>query len=616
MDKYYGWAGSLLKIDLTQGKIQREPLPRDLVYNYLGQRGANGKLLYDAISPGIDAFHSSNPLIFGVGPLGGTLAPCSGRFTVTAKSPLTGIFGDANSGGHWGPELKQAGYDHIFIIGKSRRPVYIWIDDDKVELREASHIWGKTTWETEAIIQEELGSEKIRVLSIGPAGENLVRFAAIITNKARAAARTGMGAVMGSKNLKAIAVRGSCGISVAEPAAFVEAVAECEEAILQDPLYKYSSNIGTPLLTEMVQSLGALPTRNFRESSFEKAANLNADSLYKKYVTARKGCFNCPVGCSRFYHVNRGPYAGTIGEGPEYETIAAFGTKCGNSNLASILRANTLSDQLGLDTISTGAVIGWAIECAEKNILRNLGVIWGDHEGIVSLIEKIAYRQGVGNLLAEGALRAAQTLGQEAVDLVIHSKGLEYPATDVRAVKGMALGFAVASRGGDHLRALPVYEVAPEPYRDAIRDELGIEVTPEYWRDYRTKPQFIIWHENWHAIVDSLGLCKLEGIAMKPLRPAHFTKLLKTATGWNLSQDELEAIGARIVNIERLFNVREGIRRVDDYPPKRILDEPIVSGPSVGEKLDREQFEKMLDEYYRLRGWDKSGIPLDKEHVV
>jgi aldehyde:ferredoxin oxidoreductase len=615
MNKHYGWAGTILKIDLTEGRIQRETLSKDLAYSYLGQRGINGKLLYDTIPPGTDAFHPNNPVIFGVGPLGGTLAPCSGRFTVTSKSPLTGIFGDANSGGHWGPELKQAGYDHIFITGQSSRPVYLWIDDDKVELRDASHIWGKTTWETEAAIQGELGSDKIQVLSIGPGGENLVRFAAIIANQARAAARTGIGAVMGSKNLKAVAVRGSRGVGVADPTAFAEAVAECEEAILHDPLYKYSSNIGTPVLTDMVQGLGALPTRNFQESTFEKAGDLSADLLYKNYVSGRRGCYNCPVGCSRFYHVKKGTYAGTVGEGPEYETIAAFGTKCGNSNLASILKANTLADQLGLDTISTGAVIGWALECAEKGILQELDVTWGDHQGILSLIEKIAYRQGIGNLLAEGTLKAAETLGSEAVDLVVHSKGMEYPATDVRAVKGMALGFAVASRGGDHLRSLPVYEVAPEPYKDAIREELGIEITPDYWLDYKTKPQLIVWHENWHAIVDSLSLCKLEGIAMKPLRPAHFTKLVRTATGWDISQEGLEKIGSRIIDTERLFNVQEGIRRLDDYPPKRILNEPISTGPSAGEKLNKNQFEKMLNEYYRLRGWDiKSGIPLMQQN--
>ncbi len=615
MNKHYGWAGTILRIDLTEGRIQRETLSKDLAYRYLGQRGINGKLLYDTIPPGTDAFHPNNPVIFGVGPLGGTLAPCSGRFTVTSKSPLTGIFGDANSGGHWGPELKQAGYDHIFITGQSSRHVYLWIDDDKVELRDASHIWGKTTWETEAAIQGELGSDKIQVLSIGPGGENLVRFAAIIANQARAAARTGIGAVMGSKNLKAVAVRGSRGVGVADPTAFAEAVAECEEAILHDPLYKYSSNIGTPILTGMVQGLGALPTRNFQESTFEKADNLSADLLYKNYVSGRRGCYNCPVGCSRFYHVKKGTYAGTVGEGPEYETIAAFGTKCGNSNLASILKANTLADQLGLDTISTGAVIGWALECAEKGILQGLDITWGDHQGIVSLIEKIAYRQGIGNLLAEGTLKAAETLGSEAVDLVVHSKGMEYPATDVRAVKGMALGFAVASRGGDHLRSLPVYEVAPGPYKDAIREELGIEITPDYWLDYKTKPQLIVWHENWHAIVDSLSLCKLEGIAMKPLRPAHFTKLVRTATGWDISQEGLEKIGSRIIDTERLFNVQEGIRRLDDYPPKRILDEPISTGPAAGEKLDKKQFEKMLNEYYYLRGWDiKSGIPLMQQN--
>jgi aldehyde:ferredoxin oxidoreductase len=608
---WYGWAGKILRVDLNNKSCQIEALSPELAYGYLGQAGINARLLYDLAPRGMDPFDPAAPLIFGVGPLGGTLAPCSGRFTVTAKSPLTGIFGDSNCGGHWGPELKMAGYDHIVITGQAEQPVYIWIDNDRAEIRDARHLWGKDTWETDAAIKKELGDNTVQVACIGPAGENKVRFAAIICNLARAAARTGPGAVMGSKKLKAVAVRGNMGVSVARPGQFREAVAQAVEAIRNDPLYEVASTFGTTAITGLAQMLGFLPTRNFQQSWFEDGEKLRGEILLEKYVVKHKGCFNCPVSCSRYYRVTDGRFAGTAGEGPEYESISALGSKCGNSNLESILHANTLCNRLGLDTISTGNVIAWAMECYQRGIITDkdtgLGALhWGDHEIIVELVKKIARRQGFGNLLAEGALRAARKIG--GTELVVHSKGMDYPAVDVRGTKGMALSFAVSPRGGDHLKGLPMYEVGPEIYAKDIKEQLGIEVTPNYWLEYATKPHLMRWHENWHCVVDSLGICKLEGIALKPLLPVHFRDLLAAATGWDLEVPELELIGERIWNLERMFIVREGIRRRDDLPPARMF-EPISNGPAKGEILNLEKFNQMLDEYYTLRGWDQSGIP-------
>ncbi len=611
--KWYGWTGTILEVDLTKQTVQKRNLAEDLAYRYLGQAGINARILYDRVSATTDPYSPEAPLIFGVGPLGGTLAPCSGRFSVTFKSPLTGIFGDANCGGHWGSELKMAGYDHIVITGKARHPVYLWIDNDQIQIRDARPLWGKNTWETDELIRDDLGERTAQVAYIGPAGENLVRFAAIICNHARAAARCGPGAVMGSKNLKAIAVRGDRGIQVADKAALQEAVAEAVGAIMGDPLYESAKTHGTLAITPLAQALGFLPTRNFQESTFSGAEKLGGEVFLEKYATKHKGCYNCPVACSRFYQVADGPYASTRGEGPEYESVAALGAKCGNDNFAAILHANTLCNQLGLDTISTGNTLAWVMECHEKGILSQdqldgLDLHFGNDGAMIALIKKMAAREGIGDLLAEGAHRAAQKLG--GADRVVHSKGLDYPAVDIRGTKGMALSFAVSPRGGDHLKGLSLYEVAPDLYAQDIQRETGISVTPQYWLQYETKAALMRWHEDWHCVVDSLGLCKLEGIALKPLQPKHFQRLLAAATGWNISVPELGQIGERIWNLERLFNAREGMRRKDDLPPRRLLEEPITTGPAQGERLDRKRYEQMLTEYYLLRGWDPvTGIP-------
>lgn len=609
----YGWAGQILRVNLTTLEIVKEPLDPELTRKFLGQSGINAKLLFDLTKPGIDPLSPDNPLIFGVGPLGGSLAPCSGRFTVTTKSPLTGIFGDSNCGGHWGPELKNAGFDHIVITGQAAQPVYLWINDDHVEFRDASHLWGKDTWQTDEMIKMELAQASAQVACIGPAGENRVRFAAIICNLARAAARTGVGAVMGAKNLKAIAVKGNRGVAVAKPEKFLKEVYQCEEDIQGDPLYEAASTFGTTAITGLAQALGFLPTKNFQASTFEEADNISGEALLKNYITSRKGCFNCPVSCSRFYQVKEGEYAGTVGEGPEYETISALGSKCGNGNLPSILHANTLCNKLGIDTISTGNAIAWALEANQRGIIQLPDFAgekpdWGNHRAIIDIIHAISAREGIGDILAEGALKAARKLGGE--DFVVHSKGMDYPAVDIRGTKGMALSFAVSPRGGDHLKGLPLYEVAPEVYQKDIKDEVGIDISQNYWAEYDTKARLMSWHENWHCVVDSLGLCKLEGIAMKPLKPGHFQRLLSLAVGWEISVEELETVGERIWNLERLFGVREGIRRIDDFPPHRLYNEPVSTGPAAGEVLHHERFETMLNEYYQLRGWDKSsGIP-------
>ncbi len=610
--RYYGWSGTILSIDLSSGQISKKPLPMELARNFLGQSGLQASLLYDLAPPDIRPLDPESPFLIGAGPLCGTMAPCSGRFSISFKSPLTGIFADSNCGGHFGPELKMAGYDLVQITGKADRPVYILIDNEKIHIRKAWHLWGSSTWQTEEAIQSEVGDRTFQIASIGPAGENMVRYAAVISNRSRAAGRCGPGAVMGSKNLKAMAVRGDLGLRIYDPAEFQKACEEAKQAIIQDPLYPQASTLGTACITGMAQHLGFLPTRNFRASTFEGAHSLYGDTLEKKHMLRHKGCFNCPVSCGKYCSVQEGRYAGTEGEGPEYESISAFGSKLGNDHLPSIIRANSLCNQLGLDTISTGNTLAWLMECQERGILDEhsigINIKFGDHHTALTLIESIAKREGPGDLLAEGAPAASRILGGE--ELVVHNKGLDYPAVDVRGTKGMALAFAVSPRGGDHLKGLPMMEIAPDLYSEELQQELNIIPGQQYWLQYSTKPELIRWHEDWHCVVDSLGLCKLEGIALKPLFPRHFLRLVNAATGLDLELNQLRRAGERIWNLERLFNIREGMGKEDDLPPQRILREPIATGPARGETLDPQIFRSMLREYYLQRGWDpETGSP-------
>ncbi len=613
MNKFsFGWTGRILQVDLGTQEINIRELPKELYTKFIGQSGINAALLYQMSLPEIGPLDPEAAFIFGVGPLAGTPAPCSGRFTVTFKSPLTGIFADSNCGGHFGPELKMAGFDHVIITGKSKHPVYLLIDNDSVRIESAPQIWGLCTSETEDEIKTREMDRSLKITSIGPAGETLVRFAALICNRSRAAARCGPGAVMGSKNLKAVAVRGDLGLQTWDPEGFENACANAFRAIQEDPLYSQASTYGTACITGMAQALGFLPTRNFQESSFEGAPNLFGDAIYENHLARHKGCYNCPVSCSKYCSVTSGDYEGTAGEGPEYESISAFGPKCGNDNLPSVLHSNMLCNQLGLDTISSGNTVAWAMECFERGILTRedtgLDLHFGNHRAINTLLHRIAKREGIGDILAEGAPRASDCLGGR--EYVVHSKGMDYPAVDVRGTKGMALAFAVSPRGGDHLKGLPMFEIAPDVYAKEIQRELDIVPPEYYWLNYRSKPELIRWHEDWHCVVDSLGLCKLEGIAIKPLYPEHFLQLLKTATGWDLSLDELRQAGERIWNLERAFNAREGLDSSHDIPPRRLLEEPISTGPSQGEVLHRQDFLAMLREYYQQRGWDtETGIP-------
>jgi len=617
----YGWNKKVLKVNLTIGNISTKSISEEVLKNYLGGRGINIKALYDTTNKNTDPLGPDNPLIFGTGPLTGTIVPSSGRHNITARSPLTGILGDSNSGGFWGAELKQAGYDQIIITGKAERPVYLKIINEKVEICNAEHLWGKNVWETEKLIKEELEDNDVQIASIGQAGENLVKISGIMNNLSRAAGRTGMGAVMGSKKLKAVVVRGNKGIGVYDLKRFSESVEEMIKNIYSSPYYEARSSYGTTMLVELNNRLGNLPFRNSQGSYYKDAEKISGELLYDKHVTKLKACFSCPVHCSRYYKVKSGPFAGTQGEGPEYETLVSFGSRCDNNNLESILYINNLCNQYGLDTISTGGVISFAMECYEKGLIKkenanDLDLSWGNYQSIIDLVEKISIHeqiaqigkeipqkllQNLGSILAEGVKKATQYIpnsGHYALEI----KGLEVAAQGVRGIKAMGLGWAVSSRGADHLRAFPIAESL---WSEKDAEEIFGTKDAANRFAYKGKAKLVKWTEEFSAITDCLEMCKIVAMPLK-LSMSSFAEITSALTGIKFSEQDLFTIGERIVNLERIYNLKMGLTYKEDRIPDRYRLEPVPEGNSKGETLD---LDKMLPEYYQLRGWNEKGIP-------
>jgi len=600
--------GKILRVNLWEERVKEEVLPEEVLKKWIGGRGLGVYLMLKEVDPKINPFSPANKLLILTGPLTGTAAPSSGRWCSVTKSPLTNTIHDSHSGGKFGPELKFAGYDAIIIEGAAEKPVYLWIYDGKAELRDARHLWGKDTHTTTDMIIEEMTpvigkdeAEKIKVACIGPAGENLVRFACIINDKNRAAGRGGHGAVMGSKKLKAIAVRGHKKIEVADPDKFREAVRAAMEKIRKSPVTSQGlPTYGTAVLVNIINKHGIFPTRNFKTGVFPTADKISgeklAETILVKEEARKEVCWGCPIGCARWTRITTPPWTGE-GGGPEYETIWAFGAQCGVDNLEAIAKANFLCNELGLDTISMGHVIGTLMELAElgkipKERLRGLRVEWGSPEAIVELTWRTAYRSGIGDDLAEGAKRLAEKYGAPEVAMVV--RGQELPAYDPRGAQGHGLGYATSNRGGCHLRA---YLIAPEV--------LGV---PELVDRFTTKnkAKLLKDFQDGFAIVDSLVLCKFVTFAFFV---EDFAALLSAATGWNYTTDDLMKIGEMIWNAERVFNILSfGDGRAYDTLPKRLLEEPMPEGPAKGHVV---RLEEMLDEYYKVRGW-KDGRPTRK----
>ncbi len=605
----FEWKADRARIDLSNGSIVKEEIGTEELHHYFGARGLNISILQNELPSGIDPLSPDNILCLGTGAFTGSSVPSSGRYNVTTKSPASGMLGDANSGGFWGPELKYSGFTQLVITGKSPKPVYIYIDSNHVSIRDASHLWGQSVWETEKILRKECGDEAVQISSIGQGGENLVPFAAVMNNLSRAAGRTGIGAVMGSKNLKAIAVRGTKAVTVHDSGLLMELNKKLLKLMYESPSFAPRSTFGTSMLVELYNKMGVLPTKNLQSTVYEDADKISGQVLIDKYVVKPKACFGCPVHCSHYYKIESGPYAGTEGEGPEFETMCAFGSRCGNNNLEAILAANNLCNQYGLDTISTGGVIAFAMECWEKNFLTEkdtggIDLSWGNHESMLDLIHKIAFREGFGKQLAQGvAALSRQIPGSE--DFALHIKGVETPQQGIRGLKSWGLGWAVSSRGADHCRAFPLAETTWTP--EEAEKLFGTPKAADRF-SYDGKPEMVKWYEEYSAMGDAMGMCRIAQLGLNmPLDL--LAEITYAVTGLDFGEQGIMEIGERIVQTERVFNLQHGLDPTDDRLPTRYVKEKVAAGPSAGETYD---LEGVLKRYYDLRQWDrKTGWPAE-----
>ena len=608
MPELGGYTGKVLRIDLTKGVSKVTELEMDLARGFLGGRGFNVKRMYDEIPPGTDPLGPENKLYFATGPLVGTSFPTASRFNISAKSPQTGILGDTNAGGHFASEIKYAGYDQIIIEGRSGKPVYLHVRDDNVEFRDASHLKGRGVYETDEIIKSDLGDRRVQTAIIGPAAENGVKFAGIFANLMRAAARTGMGSVMASKGVKALVVRGTGSVSVAKPRMFEGLVEDIEDQIKGHEQYWGRRRMGTTRILLMANEAGFLPTRHYTAGTFEHAAEVSGERLAEEFNVKGRGCFACTIPCSRVYVVKSGEHAGLYGEGPEYESQGSFTSRMGNRSLETALKANDLCNRLGLDILTTAESISWAMELHERGMLTSeeadgLDLSWGNEEAILTLIGKIARREGFGDVLADGTRMSAERLGR-GMDLTMQVKGLDIIMADPRGLKGFGLGYAVASRGGDHLRSEPFLELADDP---AIGERMFGVPDATMRLAYRGKGKLVSYFEDWNAVIDALEPCKNIMQNMEILTFDLASKVIEATTGLQMTPAEVRRVGERIINVERAFNVREGIRRKDDTLPRRFREEPLTEGASKGTVFE---LEPMIDEYYGERGWDlETGIP-------
>lgn len=591
-----GWVGKYLFVDLTERRIEARDLDYEWARDFVGGRGLGARYLYELSDPTVDPFDPRNHLIFATGPLTGTNASCGARYMVVTKGALTGCITTSNSGGHFGPELKFAGFDFVVVSGRAKSPVYLFVSDGRAWIHDASEIWGQGVWRTEDLIREELGLPGAKVASIGPAGENLVRFACIINDKHRAAGRSGVGAVMGSKNLKAIAVRGTGAVPLARPEDFVRASWEKKASLRESSMRQMFTQMGTSMTISPVNGVGALPTRNFQETVFEGTEKISGEVFNEKYLVANKACFACTIACGRVTKISE--EAGgrftlvtdprnwrQAGEGPEYESMYGFGPEVGVDDPEAIIAAHWLCNDYGMDPISAGATIGAAMELyqvgAVDDSITGSPVEWGDAPRMLALLEDAALRRDFGDELAEGSARLTKKFGRPELAMV--SKGQEFAAYDGRALQGRGLSYATSNRGACHLKASVL--------RDDFRNP-----------SHEGKAERVWFTENQVSTLDSTGLCLfLDSGATYENYLAEFN----AATGLDFTMDDFVGAGERIWNLERLFNLRAGITPADDTLPKRMLSEPIPSGPREGLTT---QLETMLAEYYEFRGWP-GGIP-------
>ncbi|HIQ13129.1 MAG TPA: aldehyde ferredoxin oxidoreductase [Thermoprotei archaeon] len=596
----YGYGNRIAFIDLTKGKVKIRKPKESILKEYIGGKGLGARLLYDMLPPKIDPLSPSNILIFAVGPLTGTGAPASARGVIVTKSPATWTFNDSNGGGFFTSYMKLAGYDALVFLGRAEKLSYVYIDHDgKIHIRDATHISGYGVYATEDTLKDEVGDKDAKVASIGPAGENLVKIAGVVVDKHHIHARGGSGAVMGSKNLKAVVVsadKNNPRYELAYPDEFNEFNRRYIKEKIFSEEYSWAKDGGTPVIVQWSNEAGLFPTKNFQDGVFDGWEDISAEIL-KSYRTSKAACYRCTIACRNLVKIRHEKFGEVFIDGPEYETIAMVGGSTGLGDFKAIVSLNALLDDMGMDSISAGNIIGYVMELYEKGYiskddLGGLEAKWGDPDVEHELVKMIAYRRGFGDIMAEGVKGIASYIGGDSYKFAIEVKGLEYPAYDPRGSYSMALAYATSDRGACHLRAWSIVE---EAFGD--KDPYIVE----------GKAEIVIRLQDLNAIKWSMVWCDFLAINYEDM-----STYLRLATGWDLKPEELRYRGEKIWNLIRLFNLREGFTRRDDYAPYRILHEPLKSGPAKDKVIGVDNFNKMLDEYYRLRGWNKDGVPLKK----
>lgn len=585
-----GYTGKILRINLTEGKTRTEPINMELAKKYLSGRGLAGKMFADEVPADVEVFSPENKLFIATGSLTGTNAPTSGRYSVVTKSPLNGVIASSNSGGYWGAQLKFAGYDMVVLEGKADHPVYITIHDDKIEIKDAAQIWGKDVYATTEFVKQEFGDDKAKVLTIGPAGENLSFLASVMNDLYRAAGRSGVGAVMGSKNVKAILVRGTGKVENANPEVMKEVLTSAlgklrENGVTGQGLPTY----GTAVLVNIINETGVYPFKNFQESYDPDADTISGETMTANHLLKKDPCYRCPIACGRY-----NKWEGGEGAGPEYESVWVFGSDCGIHDYNAIHVANDLCNKLGLDTISVGATIAAGMELAQRGYIKpeeldGTPLEFGNAAGMVEWVRKIAYCDGLGAKMALGSYRLAESYGAPELSMTV--KKLEIPAYDPRGVQGQGLQFATSNRGGCHVRG---YMISPEIL--GLPEKLDRE-------SLEGKATWTKIFQDLTAVIDSIGLCLFSSFA---LGLSDYSSIVNAVTGFSYSDEELLACGERIWNNERLHNLKVGYSTAEDTLPKRLLNDPIPSGPSKGSV---HRLAELLPQYYTERGWDATGVP-------
>ena len=600
-----GYTGKVLRVNLTDKTFKEEPLPVEVAQDFIGGSGFTVKYLYDEVPADCDPLGPENKLIYAPGPFTGTSVPCSSRMAINAKSPATGAMGVATTGGHFPVEMKRAGYDVIIIEGKAEEPTYLWIKNHEVKFRSAKELWGLTSTDCQQVIKDELHDQNIRVSCIGPAGEKLSKMACIV-NERRVAGRKGLGAVMGSKNLKAIALRGDEQMAIADKEKYDAARKRMLAGMRKSPiLYPEFSRYGTSTTLDLTQSLGIYPAKNWTATGVFKPADTIGGFAIESRGMGKTACATCPVGCSQLRLAQDGPYAGWFTEGPEYETLYSFGGVTGVDNPDAIIACDRISDELGLDTMSAGVSIAFAMELFERGILTledtgGMDLHFGNDQSMVKLLHMIGERQGLGDILADGVKAAAEKIGKGSERYAMHVKGLELPAYDVRGAKAHGLNYATAFTGADHNKGYAFQEIFGIPIPYPV-DRFAIE----------GKGKLCKWDQDARtALADSPTMCVfLMDMAVADFMFENTADLMEGTTGLLYTPEEVHEVGDRINTLARVFNILAGFTRADDDLPERLKTEPIPDGPSKGQLISQADLDFMLDEYYDARGWDREGVP-------